>query len=130
MGGQVRDARAAGVAIASRPGGAAAHPPGAGQLRILPRVLGQAERAVAGAEEVAAVSLSSVTDNPVYLPPDRHFPDGRVLSTGGYHNAAAPATMHQLAAWPISASSANATSSGSYFLSAKHTRTQTRSSDS
>ena len=66
-------------------------------FRILPRVLGQAERAVAAAEEVAAVSLSAVTDNPVYLPPDRHFPDGRVLSTGGYHNAAAPATIHQLA---------------------------------
>ena len=65
--------------------------------RILPRVLGHVERAVTAAEDVSAVSLSAVTDNPVYLPPDDRFPDGRVLSTGGYHNAPAPAAMHQLA---------------------------------
>ena len=65
-------------------------------FRILPRVLGQAGRSVATAENVATVSLCAVTDNPVYLPPDEHSPDGRVLSTGGYHNAAAPAAMHQL----------------------------------
>jgi len=38
-------------------------------FRVLPRVLGQAERAVAAAADVAAISLRSVTDNPVYLPP-------------------------------------------------------------
>jgi len=38
-----------------------------------------------------------VTDNPVYLLPSAEHPDGRVLSTGGYHNAAAPAALHQLA---------------------------------
>jgi histidine ammonia-lyase len=65
--------------------------------RILGRVLGQAERAAAAAEEAAGISLRSVTDNPVYLPPDGHFADGRVLSTGGYHNAVAPAALHQLA---------------------------------
>jgi histidine ammonia-lyase len=66
-------------------------------FRILPRVLGQTGRAVAEADQVAAVSLSSVTDNPVYLPPDEEFPDGRVLSTGGYHNAASPSSLHRLA---------------------------------
>ena len=66
-------------------------------FRILPRVLGQVERAIHAAADVAAVSLRSVSDNPVYLPPSDGFPDGRVLSTGGYHNAAAPAALHQLA---------------------------------
>ncbi|HEX9343511.1 MAG TPA: aromatic amino acid lyase, partial [Actinomycetota bacterium] len=69
--------------------------------RILPRVLGQAERVLDAAEHVATVSLRSVSDNPVYLPPspnapDPEHPDGRVLSTGGYHNAAAPAALHDL----------------------------------
>lgn len=57
--------------------------------RILPRVLGQAHRAVAAVEEVAAIALRSVTDNPVFLPPDDGHPAGRVFSTGGYHNASA-----------------------------------------
>jgi histidine ammonia-lyase len=70
--------------------------------RILARLLGQAERDLDGAEHAAAVSLRSVSDNPVYLPPrpdapDPADPDGRVLSTGGYHNAAAPAALHRLA---------------------------------
>jgi histidine ammonia-lyase len=61
-------------------------------LRILPRVLGAARRAQTEAERTATVSLSSVTDNPVYLPPDAQRPLGAVYSTGGYHNAqAAPA---------------------------------------
>lgn len=61
-------------------------------LRILPRVLGAARRAQAAAERAANVSLSAVTDNPVYLPPDRQRPLGAVYSNGGYHNAqAAPA---------------------------------------
>ena len=66
-------------------------------FRILPRVLGEAERAIAAAADVAAVSLRSVSDNPVYLPPSSDYPDGRVLSTGGYHNAAAAAALHHLA---------------------------------
>jgi histidine ammonia-lyase len=57
--------------------------------RILPRVLGQAGRAVSTASEVAAISLRSVTDNPVYLLPDEAHPLGRAISTGGYHNASA-----------------------------------------
>jgi histidine ammonia-lyase len=65
--------------------------------RILPRVLGQFERAVDVALATAASSLRSVTDNPVYVPPTADHPSGRVLSTGGYHNAAASAALHQLA---------------------------------
>ena len=60
--------------------------------RILPAVLGAVEEAVAIAEETASISLSSVTDNPVYILPTQSEPLGRAISTGGYHNAqAAPA---------------------------------------
>jgi histidine ammonia-lyase len=47
--------------------------------RVLGRVLGQAHRAVTGVEEAARVSLRSVTDNPVYVPPDEGHPLGRLL---------------------------------------------------
>lgn len=68
--------------------------------RIVPRVLGQAARALAQGEEVASVSLRAVSDNPVYLPPDAAHPDGRVLSNGGYHNGKAyPAIDNLAAAW-------------------------------
>jgi histidine ammonia-lyase len=68
--------------------------------RIIPRVLGQAQRAVAAAEGAAEVSLRSVTDNPVYIPPDANHPLGQVFSTGGYHNGqAAPALDGLAAAW-------------------------------
>ncbi len=68
--------------------------------RIVPRVLGQARRALTAAEEAAATSLRSVSDNPVFLPPDAAHPNGRVLSTGGYHNGAAyPALDNLSASW-------------------------------
>ena len=57
--------------------------------RILPQVLGAALRAMETMQEVAEISIASVTDNPVYLPPDPQHPLGRVYSTGGYHNAQA-----------------------------------------
>jgi histidine ammonia-lyase len=60
-------------------------------FRILPRVLGRARRAIADAERAADVSLRAVTDNPVFVPPDR------VLSNGGYHNAVAAPAMDGLA---------------------------------
>jgi histidine ammonia-lyase len=75
-------------------------------LRILPRVLGAARRAQAQAERAAEVSLSSVTDNPVFLPPDGGRPGrtggpgrpgGEVHSTGGYHNAQAAPALDGLA---------------------------------
>ncbi len=68
--------------------------------RILPRVLGQAARALAQAEEVAVISLRAVSDNPVFIPPDEAHPLGRVFSNGGYHNAKAyPALDNLAAAW-------------------------------
>jgi histidine ammonia-lyase len=68
--------------------------------RILPRVLGALRRAQAAAEAAAAISLRSVTDNPVYIPPDELRPLGTVFSTGGYHNAQAPAAIDaQGVAW-------------------------------
>jgi histidine ammonia-lyase len=66
--------------------------------RIVPRVLGQARRALRAAERAATVSLSSVSDNPVYLSPDEDFPLGRCISTGGYHNAMATPALDDLAA--------------------------------
>lgn len=66
--------------------------------RIVPRVLGHAHRAVAAAERAATTSLASVSDNPVYLPPDANHPHGRCISTGGYHNAMASPALDDLAA--------------------------------
>jgi histidine ammonia-lyase len=65
---------------------------------ILGRVLGQAHRAVAGLTEAARVSLRSVTDNPVYLPPDTAHPLGQAVSTGGFHNAMVYPALNALAA--------------------------------
>lgn len=71
--------------------------------RIIPRILGQAHRATAQAERAATTSLSSVSDNPVFVPPDPDDPDpshpfGQTFSTGGYHNAMAPPALDALAA--------------------------------
>lgn len=66
--------------------------------RIVPRVLGHAHRALASAERAATVSLQSVSDNPVYLPPDEAHPFGRCISTGGFHNAMAAPALDDLAA--------------------------------
>src|SRR5260370_8680521 len=60
--------------------------------RILPQVLGQAQRAVRAVVHAATTALGSVTENPVYLPATDGHPCGRVLSTGGFHTGpAAPA---------------------------------------
>lgn len=67
-------------------------------FRIVPRLLGRLSRAVKAAEDMAALSLRSITDNPVYLMPDDNHPLGRALSTGGYHNAAAAPALDELAA--------------------------------
>lgn len=73
-------------------------------FRIVPRILGRAIRARDAAIHAAEVSLGSVTDNPVYLPPgspesdDARHPNGRVLSNGGYHNGMAAPVLDDLAA--------------------------------
>jgi histidine ammonia-lyase len=66
--------------------------------RIVPRVLGQAHRAIASCERAATTSLSSASDNPLYIPPDELHPLGRCISTGGYHNAMASPALDDLAA--------------------------------
>jgi histidine ammonia-lyase len=66
--------------------------------RILPRVFGEAHRALEAVEEAAETSLRSVSDNPVYIPPDGEHPLGRVWSTGGYHNGMAYPALDRLAA--------------------------------
>jgi histidine ammonia-lyase len=67
-------------------------------FRVLPRVLGQVRRAAALSAQAAETSLRSISDNPVFVLPDEENPDGRVLSTGGYHDARAPAALDALAA--------------------------------
>jgi len=67
-------------------------------FRIVPRILGQAHRALAAAEHAAAISLSAISDNPVFIPPDEDSPLGRCISTGGYHNAMAAPALDDLAA--------------------------------
>lgn len=73
-------------------------------FRIVPRILGRAIRARDAAAHAANVSLGSVTDNPVYIAPgmpgndDARFPNGRVLSNGGYQNGMATPALDDLAA--------------------------------
>jgi histidine ammonia-lyase len=67
-------------------------------FRILPRILGQAHLAVKIARDVAEQSLPAISDNPALLPADESNPNGRAVSTGGYHNAQAPMTMDMLTA--------------------------------
>ena len=67
-------------------------------FRITPRLLARFRRSVREAERAACVSLQSITDNPVYVPPTAEYPDGRALSNGGYHNAMAAPALDELAA--------------------------------
>jgi len=62
--------------------------------RVMPRVLGQAFRAVATLEDVAEQSLAAVSPNPVYLFPGESADDGpsdngRSIPAGGFHNGQA-----------------------------------------
>jgi histidine ammonia-lyase len=61
-------------------------------------MVGQVLRAVAIAEDAARSALGRVNDNPVFLGPDRSPPNGRIVSTGGFHNPAAYHAMNGLAA--------------------------------
>jgi histidine ammonia-lyase len=66
-------------------------------FRVLPRLFGEARRAVAEAERAAAAALRSVSVNPVYFLPDARHPHGRMASNGGFHNAAASPALQSLA---------------------------------
>ena len=69
-------------------------------FRIVPRLAGEARRAVAQAQQAAVTALRSVSMNPVYLPPSPGYPLGRVASNGGFHNAAAcPALQALSSSW-------------------------------
>lgn len=69
-------------------------------FRIVPRVLGEAHRAVAQLERAAAIALRSVTINPVYLGPGDGSAKARVVCNGGYHNATACPVLQGLSsAW-------------------------------
>ncbi|MFQ5567595.1 MAG: aromatic amino acid lyase [Paracoccaceae bacterium] len=67
-------------------------------FRILPRLLGQAHLAAEVTREVAEQSLPAVSDNPALLAPDAAHPNGRAVSTGGFHNAQAPMVLDMLTA--------------------------------
>src|ERR1700680_4740700 len=68
--------------------------------RILAPMVGHVFRTVAAVEETARVALGRVNDNPVFLGPAQAPPNGRVVSTGGFHNPAAYHAMNWLsAAW-------------------------------
>lgn len=65
-------------------------------FRILPRLFGEARRAVAEAERAAAAALRSVSVNPVYFLPGPGHPLGRMASNGGFHNAAVCPVLQSL----------------------------------
>ena len=67
-------------------------------IRIMPRILGEAHRAMSAAETIARQSLAAVSDNPVVFPTGERIGPDHVVSTGGYHNAQAPAAMDALTA--------------------------------
>lgn len=67
-------------------------------IRIMPRILGEAHRAMSAADTIARQSLAAVSDNPVVFPAGERIGPDHVVSTGGYHNAQAPAAMDALTA--------------------------------
>jgi histidine ammonia-lyase len=74
------------------------HPQPPVSFRILPRVLGNAHRALAAAREAAGIALPAVSDNPVFLFPEGPGELGDLVSNGGFHNGAAPACIDALTA--------------------------------
>jgi histidine ammonia-lyase len=91
----LRTIRAA-IEGAVAPPGVDDHPQPPVSFRILPRVLGNAHRALAAAREAAVIALPAVSDNPVFLFPAGPGDLGDVVSNGGFHNGAAPACIDAL----------------------------------
>jgi histidine ammonia-lyase len=72
------------------------HPQPPVSFRILPRVLGNARRVLAAARAAAEIALPAVSDNPVFLFPERPDELGEIVSNGGFHNGAAPSCIDAL----------------------------------
>jgi histidine ammonia-lyase len=86
----------AGIAGGAAPPGSGAHAQPPVSFRVLPRVLGNANRLVATARDAAQIALPAVSDNPVFMFGDGDADLGDVLSNGGFHNGAAPACIDGL----------------------------------
>ncbi|MEQ8369272.1 MAG: aromatic amino acid lyase [Alphaproteobacteria bacterium] len=68
--------------------------------RILTRMIGHVLRTVGHAEEMAKTALLAVNDNPTFFYAEESPPNGRVVSTGGFHVPYAYHSMNGLsAAW-------------------------------
>lgn len=65
--------------------------------RIVTRMAGQLLRVVAEGESAAEHLLAAVNDNPVFLPPEEAPPNGRCVTSGGFHVPRAYHTMNWLA---------------------------------
>lgn len=95
----------AGIEGAVPPAGSGNHPQPPVSFRILPRVLGNANRLVAAAVDAVQIALPAVSDNPAFLfgagagaaVGDGGGDLGDVVSNGGFHNGAAPACIDGLA---------------------------------
>jgi histidine ammonia-lyase len=86
----------AAIAGAVPPPGSGAHPQPPVSFRILPRVLGNANRLLGAARDAAEIALPAVSDNPVFLFGSGRDDLGDVVSNGGFHNGAAPASIDGL----------------------------------
>jgi histidine ammonia-lyase len=86
----------AGIEGAALPPTAGEHPQPPVSYRILPRVLGNANRVVTAARDAAEIALPAVSDNPVFLLGEGPGDLGDVVSTGGFHNGAAPGCIDAL----------------------------------
>lgn len=86
----------AGIAGAVPPPGSDAHPQPPVSFRVLPRVLGNANRVLAAAREAGEIALPAVSDNPVFLFGSGNDDPGDIVSNGGFHNGAAPACIDGL----------------------------------
>jgi histidine ammonia-lyase len=72
------------------------HPQPPVSYRILPRVLGNTRRVISAARDAAEIALPAVSDNPVFLFPDRPEDLGELVSNGGFHSGTAPACIDAL----------------------------------
>ncbi len=86
----------AGIAGGAAPPGSGAHAQPPVSFRVLPRVLGNANRLVATARDAAQIALPAVSDNPVFMFGDGDADLGDIVSNGGFHNGAAPACIDGL----------------------------------